>query len=107
VAERPIGDGTRVVHAGLPEPRQHEPLLPGPQPASLYHLRGEPSGTGHEYGRYTNPTWSRWEAALGELERAAHHGAVELRKLAHLRRFFEAFTSCTASRKSSGVSKLR
>ncbi|MEA2353669.1 MAG: cystathionine gamma-lyase, partial [Thermoleophilaceae bacterium] len=37
-------DGTRVVHAGLPEPRQHEPLLPGPQFSSLYHLSGDPSG---------------------------------------------------------------
>ena len=65
----PIGDGTRVIHAGLPPSQQHEPLLPGPQPASLYHLSGDPTGAGHEYGRYTNPTWSRWEAALGELER--------------------------------------
>ncbi|MEA2350904.1 MAG: cystathionine gamma-lyase [Thermoleophilaceae bacterium] len=62
-------DGTRVVHAGLPEPRQHEPLLPGPQFSSLYHLSGDPSGHPLEYGRYGNPTWGRWEAALGELER--------------------------------------
>lgn len=67
--QRPLGDGTRVVHAGLPDPRQHEPLLPGPQPASLYHLRGEPTGAPLEYGRYGNPTWTRWEATLGELER--------------------------------------
>jgi cystathionine gamma-lyase len=63
-----LGDGTRVVHAGLPAPSQHEPLLPGPQFASLYHLSGEPSGHPLEYGRYGNPTWTRWEAALGELE---------------------------------------
>jgi cystathionine gamma-lyase len=61
-------DGTRVVHAGLPEGRQHEPLLPGPQFASLYHLSGDPTGHPLEYGRYGNPTWLRWEAALGELE---------------------------------------
>jgi cystathionine gamma-lyase len=66
---RPLGEGTRVIHAGLPDPRQHEPLLPGPQFASLYHLTGEPSGGPLEYGRYGNPTWARWEAALGELER--------------------------------------
>lgn len=66
---RPIGDGTRVVHAGLPEARQHDPLLPGPQFASVYHLSGDPVGHPLEYGRYGNPTWLRWEAALGELER--------------------------------------
>jgi cystathionine gamma-lyase len=63
-----LGDGTRVVHAGLPEARRHEPLLPGPQPASIYHLSGDPTGHPLEYGRYGNPTWTRWEAALGELE---------------------------------------
>jgi cystathionine gamma-lyase len=57
-----------VVHAGLPEARQHEPLLPGPQPASIYHLSGDPAGARFDYGRYGNPTWARWEAALGELE---------------------------------------
>jgi cystathionine gamma-lyase len=63
-----VKDGTRVVHAGLPDARQHEPLLPGPQPASVYHLSGEPTGESFEYGRYGNPTWARWETALGELE---------------------------------------
>jgi cystathionine gamma-lyase len=63
-----VEDGTRVVHAGLPEPGQHEPLLPGPQFASLYHLSGDPTGHPLEYGRYGNPTWMRWESALGELE---------------------------------------
>jgi cystathionine gamma-lyase len=65
----PRGDGTRVIHAGLPPGRQHEPLLPGPQFASVYHLSGDPTGHPLEYGRYGNPTWSRWEAALGDLER--------------------------------------
>ena len=69
-------DGTRVVHAGLPA-RQHEPLLPGPQFASLYHLSGEPTGDPLEYGRYGNPTWTRWEAALGELE-GGHGGRVRV-----------------------------
>src|SRR3954454_24372448 len=67
--ERRLGDGTRVIHAGLPDPRQHDPLLPGPQFASVYHLSGEPTGHPLEYGRYGNPTWARWVAALGELER--------------------------------------
>ena len=34
---------------------------------STYHLTGEPHGP-YQYGRLTNPTWSAWEAALGELE---------------------------------------
>ena len=36
------GDGTRAVHAGLPAPRQGEPLVPGPAFASYYHLEGDP-----------------------------------------------------------------
>jgi cystathionine gamma-lyase len=64
-----VGDGTRVIHAGLPEPSQYDPLLPGPTFASVYHLSGDPTGHPQEYGRYGNPTWTRWEAALGELER--------------------------------------
>jgi cystathionine gamma-lyase len=66
---RTHGDGTRVIHAGLPPAQQHDPLLPGPQFASVYHLSGEPTGNPLEYGRYGNPTWTGWEAALGELER--------------------------------------
>src|ERR671934_1272296 len=62
-----LGDGTRVVHAGLPQRGKSGPLLPGPQLASLYHLPGEPAGP-FTYGRYANPTWSRYEAALEELE---------------------------------------
>jgi cystathionine gamma-lyase len=61
-----FGDGTRVVRAGVPEPRQGEPLLPGPEFASLYALSGEPGGYG--YAREGNRTWARYEAALGELE---------------------------------------
>jgi cystathionine gamma-lyase len=64
-----VEDGTRVIHAGLPGPEEHEPLLPGPTFASVYHFSGDPTGHPLEYGRYGNPTWARWEAALGELER--------------------------------------
>jgi cystathionine gamma-lyase len=66
--DRPLGDGTRVIHAGLPPGAQYEPLLPGPQFASVYHLSGDPTGHPLEYGRYGNPTWTRFEDALGELE---------------------------------------
>ena len=57
-------DGTRVVRAGLPEPQQGEPLLPGPVFAAPFHLRGDPAEAEHVYTRYGNPTWERYEAAL-------------------------------------------
>src|ERR671935_3285293 len=65
----PFHDGTRVVQAGLPEAEQGTPFLPGPTFAAPYHLAGDPSDSDYVYGRYGNPTWSRYEAALGELER--------------------------------------
>ncbi|MEU2248274.1 cystathionine gamma-lyase [Streptomyces sp. NPDC019224] len=61
------GDGTRAVRAGLPEPQQYEPTLPGPVFAAHYHLSGEPTGP-YTYGRDTNPTWTHLERAIGELE---------------------------------------
>lgn len=61
------GDGTRTVHAGLPEPRVGDPLLPGPEFASIYHTSGDPVGDA-AYARYGNRTWARYEAALGELD---------------------------------------
>jgi cystathionine gamma-lyase len=61
-------DGTRIVHAGLPEPEQGEPFLPGPVFAAPFHLRGDPGEAEFVYGRDGNPTWSRYEGALGELE---------------------------------------
>jgi len=57
-----------VVRAGLPEARNGEPLLPGPTFAAPYHLRGDPAKADYVYGRYGNPTWTLYEAALGELE---------------------------------------
>lgn len=61
------GDGTRAVRAGLPEPQQYEPTLPGPVFAAHYHLSGEPTGP-YTYGRDSNPTWTHLERAIGELE---------------------------------------
>ncbi|HEX8075476.1 MAG TPA: cystathionine gamma-lyase [Thermoleophilaceae bacterium] len=63
-----LGDGTRAVHAGHPEPRQGAPLVPGPAFASYFHLEGDPAGADYVYGRYGNPTWTLYERALGELE---------------------------------------
>ncbi|MGW2837072.1 cystathionine gamma-lyase [Streptomyces sp. NPDC001493] len=62
-----IGDGTRAVRAGLPEPQQYEPTLPGPVFAAHFHLSGEPVGP-YTYGRETNPTWTHLEKAISELE---------------------------------------
>jgi len=61
------GDGTRAVRAGLPEPQQYEPTLPGPVFAAHFHLSGEPTGP-YTYGRDTNPTWTHLERAISELE---------------------------------------
>lgn len=62
-----MGDGTRAVRAGLPEPEQYEPTLPGPVFAAHFHLSGEPVGP-YTYGRETNPTWTHLEHAISELE---------------------------------------
>jgi cystathionine gamma-lyase len=62
------GDGTRAVHAGLPAPAQGEPFLPGPTFAAPFHAAGDPHDVAFSYGRLGNPTWQRYEAALGELE---------------------------------------
>jgi cystathionine gamma-lyase len=70
MVERPLGPATKSVHAGLPEPRQGEPFLPGPTFAAPFHVSGDPEGVEYVYGRYGNPTWAHYENALGELEDA-------------------------------------
>ncbi|MEU6754976.1 cystathionine gamma-lyase [Streptomyces sp. NPDC046685] len=62
-----LGDGTRAVRAGLPEPVKNEPALPGPVFAAHFHLPGDVEGP-YTYGRDTNPTWTLLERAIGELE---------------------------------------
>ncbi|MFG2652654.1 cystathionine gamma-lyase [Streptomyces sp. NPDC048436] len=62
-----MGDGTRAVRAGLPEPVKHEPTLPGPVFAAHFHLPGDITGP-YTYGRDDNPTWTHLERAIGELE---------------------------------------
>jgi cystathionine gamma-lyase len=63
-------DATRVVRAGLPDVSQGQPFLPGPTFAGVYHLSGDPETSTYKYGRYDNPTWSAYEKAISELERA-------------------------------------
>ncbi|MFI5491001.1 cystathionine gamma-lyase [Actinoplanes sp. NPDC051859] len=62
------GDGTRVVHAGLPAPVPGEPFLPGPVFAAPYHLDPATGPGENGYGRPDNPTRRALEAAIGELE---------------------------------------
>ena len=57
-----------MVRAGLPEAEQGTPFLPGPVLAAPFHLQGEVASSDLVYTRYGNPTWSRYEAALAELE---------------------------------------
>jgi len=64
------GPSTRVIRAGLPRPEQGEPFLPGPVFAAPYHLSGDPYTAPASYTRYGNPTWGRYEEAVGGLEDA-------------------------------------
>jgi cystathionine gamma-lyase len=59
---------TRVVQAGRSDLIQGAPLLGGPVFAGTYRHAGDPTGEPFTYGRYSNPTWSAYEAALSELE---------------------------------------
>ncbi|MEV4492788.1 cystathionine gamma-lyase [Micromonospora coxensis] len=63
-------DGTRCVHAGLPEPAPGDPFLPGPVFAAPYHLDPweGPAASPNGYGRPDNPTRRLLETAIGELE---------------------------------------
>ncbi|MBA3523790.1 MAG: cystathionine gamma-lyase [Geodermatophilaceae bacterium] len=64
-----LGDGTRAVHAGKPDPVPGQPLALGPVFAGPYHLGtdGDPTKQFY-YGRNDNPTVHAFEAALEELE---------------------------------------
>jgi len=63
-----VHDGTRVVRAGLPHAEPGAPYLPGPTFAAPYHAAGDPTNSAFTYGRFHNPTWTRYEAALESLE---------------------------------------
>lgn len=59
---------TRVVRAGIAPAAQGEPFMAGVTFAGTYHTSGDPSASPFTYGRVHNPTWTRYETALGELE---------------------------------------
>jgi len=65
-----FADGTRVVHAGLPEPVVGEPFLPGPVFAAPYHLDPVDGPGENGYGRTEHPTRRVLETAIGQLEGA-------------------------------------
>ncbi|HEX8097492.1 MAG TPA: PLP-dependent transferase, partial [Pyrinomonadaceae bacterium] len=60
--------GTRVVRVGLPRADNGRPLTSSVTFAGTYHAAGDPSDSPYTYGRFHNPTWTQFEAALGELE---------------------------------------
>ncbi len=65
-----LGDGTRTVRAGVPDPVPGQPFLPGPVLASTFAIdptTGPVPGV-DSYGRPDSSTRRRLEAALGELE---------------------------------------
>ncbi|SDK81138.1 cystathionine gamma-lyase [Streptomyces indicus] len=72
-----LGESTRALRAGLPEPVQFQPPFPGPVFTSHYHLAGDPAGP-YTYGRDENPTWSLLEQAIAELESPGHPEAEAL-----------------------------
>lgn len=59
---------TQVVRAGLPPKVAGTPYLPGPVFAAPYHAPGDPSQSPYTYGRFHNPSWTHYEAALAALE---------------------------------------
>ncbi len=61
---------TQLLKAGIPDPTPGAPIMPGPTFASLYHAPGNPADSPNTYARFTNPTWSAYEAALATLEGA-------------------------------------
>ncbi|MFF5293474.1 cystathionine gamma-lyase [Paractinoplanes globisporus] len=63
-------DGTRAVHAGLPEPVVGEPFLPSPVFAAPYHLDPVEGPGQNDYARTQHPTRRQLEAAIGQLEGA-------------------------------------
>ncbi len=66
----PLGDGTRLVHAGDEPVVPGAPLRPSPVFAAPYHLSDQPPGTGGAdgYARPDNPTLRVFERAVGELD---------------------------------------
>jgi cystathionine gamma-lyase len=65
--DEPLGDGTRLVHAGDEPVVPGTPLRPSPVFAAPYHLGDQPPGL-NSYARPDNPTLRVLERAIGELD---------------------------------------
>ncbi|BCI52579.1 cystathionine gamma-lyase [Mycolicibacterium litorale] len=65
------GDSTRSVKAVGGEAVPGQPVTAPPVPVSAYHLSPDEAQPLDTYGRSSNPTWRRLEAALAELEGAS------------------------------------
>lgn len=66
----PLGDGTRLAHAGDEPVVPGTPLRPSPVFAAPYHLGDQPPGAGgaDAYARPDNPTLRVFERAVGDLD---------------------------------------
>jgi cystathionine gamma-lyase len=59
---------TKVIRAGRDAAEQGEAFSGSVTFAGVFHAAGDPAEVPYTYGRYHNPTWTRFESALGELE---------------------------------------
>ncbi len=59
---------TLLLHGVPGDPRAPGPFQRGPQFSATFVAPGEPAEQRYTYGRFHNPTWSDWEAALAVLE---------------------------------------
>jgi cystathionine gamma-lyase len=57
-----------ILGAGYPSPKTAGAFVPPLQFSSTYGAPGDPSHHQLTYGRFHNPTWTVWEAALGALD---------------------------------------
>jgi len=62
---------TRILQAGYEPVERAGPFVGGPQFSATYTTPGSPADHQLLYGRFQNPTWTAWEAALAELEGGA------------------------------------
>jgi cystathionine gamma-lyase len=59
---------TALLHSGYASPASPGSNLPGPQFSSTFTTPGDPAAHALTYGRFHNPTWTGFEAALSLLE---------------------------------------
>ena len=56
------------VNAGAPAPKNGQAFRHGPEFASTFHLSGDIDPNIHQYGRFSQPTWSSLELGIALLE---------------------------------------